>query len=172
MPVSIPNYGIPQTPGVKAMKVAKIDIEGNDLTSILANLQSLTITINDAPHSYIITSRNEYPSYFLFYTEVDPTDLTAGVGPYVYLSPAVEGFASSDYDVTYGYADFPQFSARYMDVDYGWVGGINTPVNFFNIINGTAERAAVQDSNYDSYAWSNIRYNGSRVSSRDFNVPF
>jgi hypothetical protein len=172
MPVSIPNYGVPQTPGVKAIKVAKIDNQGNDLTSILANLQSITFTLNGNPMSYTITSRTEYIDYFLFFTEVDPTDISAGFGPYVYLSPAVEGFVSSDYDVTYGYADFPQFSSKFMDVDYGWIGGINTPVNFYPIISGTADRAAVQDSNYASYAWSNIRYNGSRISSQNFNIPF
>jgi hypothetical protein len=59
-----------------------------------------------------------------------------------------------------------------MDVNYGWKGGINTPLNFGPILDGTAERAAVQDSNYSSLAWSNIRYNGSRQTSRDFNKPY
>jgi hypothetical protein len=40
-----------------------------------------------------------------------------------------------------------------------------TPVNFGLIISGTADRAYVQDSNYSSQAWSNIRYNGSKTTS-------
>jgi len=167
------NYGIPQTPGAKLIKISTTDQNGNDLTSILLNLQSVTVKpIGGSPVTYNIISTTQKPSYFLYQVDTNPTDIGGGFEPIAYFNPGVEGFVSSDYDVTYGYADFPQFSSRFMDVDYGWIGGINTPVNFFNIINGTADRAAVQDSNYASYAWSNIRYNGSRVSSRDFNVPF
>jgi hypothetical protein len=169
----LPNYGVPQTPGVKLIKISTIDQKGNDLTSILLNLQSVTVKPNGgSPITYNITSTVQKPSYFLYQVDTNPTNVNTGFTSIAYFNPGVQGFVSSDYDVTYGYADFPQFSAKYMDVDYGWIGGINTPVNFFNIINGTADRAPVQDSNYDSYAWSNIRYNGSRVSSRDFNVPF
>ena len=70
----------------------------------------------------------------------------------------------------FGNASVPQLSTQFLDVDYG--AGINTPVNFGLIISGTADPAQVQDSNYSSAAWSNIRYNGSRQSSYDFNKPF
>jgi hypothetical protein len=49
---------------------------------------------------------------------------------------------------------------------------ITVPSNFDALIDRVAERAAVQDSNYSSYAWSNIRYRGSRQSSKNFNVSF
>ena len=51
-------------------------------------------------------------------------------------------------------------STHYMDVDYGF--GITTPYNFELLISGAASKASIQDSNYSSKAWSNIRYNGSR----------
>jgi len=51
----------------------------------------------------------------------------------------------------------------WMDVDYSQ--NPLTPVNFGLIISGTADRAFVQDSNYSSKAWSNLRYNGSRTNS-------
>jgi len=169
----IEDYGIPKNPGAKLIKIATIDGKGNDLTSILLNLQSVTVKPrNGPPVTYNIISTVQKPSYFLYQVDTNPADIGTGFEPIAYFNPGVEGFVSSDYDVTYGYADFPQFSSRFMDVDYGWIGGINTPVNFYTILNGTADRAPVQDSNYASYAWSNIRYNGSRVSSRDFNVPF
>jgi hypothetical protein len=57
-----------------------------------------------------------------------------------------------------------------MDVDYGT--GILTPYNFDFLISLSASKAAVQDSNYSSKAWSNIRYNGSRASSQNFNISF
>jgi len=78
-------------------------------------------------------------------------------------------FRSNDYNAILGNADIPQLSTQFLDVDYG--AGINTPVNFELIISGTASPAQVQDSNYSSAAWSNIRYNGSRISSRGFNTP-
>jgi len=61
-------------------------------------------------------------------------------------------------------------STHYMKVDYG--AGIVTPYNFELLISGTADRASVQDSNYSSKSWSNIRYNGSRISSINFNKPY
>ena len=50
-----------------------------------------------------------------------------------------------------------------MDIDYSQNPLI--PVNQNLLINGSADRAPVQDSNYTSKAWSNIRYNGSRYNS-------
>jgi hypothetical protein len=76
----------------------------------------------------------------------------------------------NDYNALFGNVDIPQFSNIFMDVDYGT--GIITPQNFDDLTLGIAIPAAVQDSNYSSAAWSNIRYNGSRVSSYDFNRPF
>jgi hypothetical protein len=50
--------------------------------------------------------------------------------------------------------------------------GTIVPSNFELLISGSAERAAVQDSNYSSLSWSNLRYNGSRASSRNFNESY
>lgn len=69
----------------------------------------------------------------------------------------------NDYNALFGNAEEPQFSNQLMDVDY--TSTFTTPVNFDLIISGTADRAQVQDSNYNSYAWSGIRYWGSRYNS-------
>jgi hypothetical protein len=73
----------------------------------------------------------------------------------------------NDYNALFGNAETPQFSTQLMDVDY--TSTFTTPVNFDLIISGTADRAQVQDSNYSSQAWSNIRYNGIRSNSPGFN---
>lgn len=73
----------------------------------------------------------------------------------------------NDYNALFGNAETPQFSSQFMDVDY--TSTFTAPVNFDLIISGTADRAQVQDSNYSSQAWSNIRYNGVRSNSSDFN---
>jgi len=169
----IPNYGIPYNNGVKLIKISKIDGNNIDQTSVLSQLQSISFALpNGTPITYMIVGTQEYLNYFLYFTAVDATNIAGGLQQFALLSPATANFVSSDYDVTYGSADFPQYSRKLMDVSYGWEGGINTPLNFGLIISGTADRAAVQDSNYTSKAWSNIRYNGSRISSRNFNIPF
>lgn len=173
MPVTNPNYGTPFGPGVKMIKISKVDNDGIDRTSELAQLQSITLSFTDhTTVTYIIVSIQENLNYFLYLTAVNPTDVNGAFNPFALFSPGFPSFISSDYDTTYGNIDFPQFSTKFMDVNYGWAGGINTPLNFGLILSGTADRAAVQDSNYFSRAWSNIRYNGSRISSRNFNTPF
>jgi hypothetical protein len=173
MPTYIPYYGTPYTEGVKMIKISKVDNDGVDRTNELAQLQSITVSpTNGQSITYIIASVQENLNYFLYLVATNPADVNSGFNPFVFFSPGIANFVSSDYDVTYGNIDFPQFSTRLMDVNYGWIGGINTPLNFGLIISGTADRAQVQDSSYSSRAWSNIRYNGSRVSSQDFNKPF
>jgi hypothetical protein len=88
---------------------------------------------------------------------------------FVSFNPGFLDWDYSDYNALLGNADSPQYSFKYMDVDY--IPTSLTPVNFDLIISGTADKAQVQDSNYESSTWSDIRYNGSRYSSFDFNKP-
>ena len=63
-------------------------------------------------------------------------------------------------------------SSVFMDVDYSFLSGSVTPVNMEQIKAGTAEKAPVQDSNYTSTGFKNARYNGTKVSSLGFNMPY
>jgi len=85
----------------------------------------------------------------------------------VILDPEFLDWDYNDYNALFGNAETPQFSTQLMDVDY--TSTFTTPVNFDLIISGTADRAQVQDSNYSSQAWSNIRYNGVKSNSSGFN---
>jgi len=73
----------------------------------------------------------------------------------------------NDYNPLFGNADTSEYSYKFMEVDY--TSNYTTPVNYQQIISGTAFKASVQDSNYTSQAWSNIRYNGVESNSPDFN---
>jgi hypothetical protein len=73
----------------------------------------------------------------------------------------------NDYNALLGNAETAGYSSYFMDVDY--TSTYTSPVNFDLIISGTADKALVQDSNYNSQAWSNIRYNGVESNSPDFN---
>jgi hypothetical protein len=94
---------------------------------------------------------------------------TASISDLVVLQPYLdENFYVSEYNVLAGNAVIPRYSALYMDVDYT----TNTirPSNLASIISGSATRAAVQDSNYTDTGWINARYNGTKVSSIDYNT--
>ena len=174
-PTVVSAYGVPSIEGYKLMKIGK-SYNNQDISPILDQLQSITIPSSIGPLTFNIISKTNYPDYYLYYVSVVTTgdagnvafDGSAGVT----IVPGVLGFLGSDNDTTYGLVDFPQFSRKYMDVDYGWGGGVSTPDNFDLIINGIADRAPIQDSNYDSKSWTNIRYNGSRISSAKFNEGF
>ena len=78
-------------------------------------------------------------------------------------NPDALNFDYNDYNPLIDNAETPQYSTTFMDVDYSQ--NPLTPVNFGLILSGTADRAFVQDSNYSSKTWSNLRYNGSRTNS-------
>ena len=90
--------------------------------------------------------------------------------PLIVFEPDYINFTYNDYNALLGNADANNTSNAYMEIDY--IPSSLTPINFNQIINGVAIPAHVQDSNYSSKAWSNIRYNGSRQSAYDFNKPF
>jgi hypothetical protein len=86
-----------------------------------------------------------------------------GSSSLVIFDPDQINFDYNDYNPLLDNAETPQYSNVWMDVDYSQ--NPLTPVNFGLIISGTADKAFVQDSNYSSKAWSNLRYNGSRTNS-------
>ena len=86
-----------------------------------------------------------------------------GSSSLIIFDPDSINFDYNDYNPLLGNAETPQYSTIWMDVDYSQ--NPLTPINFSLIISGTADRAFVQDSNYSSKAWSNLRYNGSRTNS-------
>jgi hypothetical protein len=77
--------------------------------------------------------------------------------------PYVPNFDYNEYNALINNAETPQTSVFFMDIDYSQNPVI--PVNQSLILEGDADRAQVQDSNYASKAWSNIRYNGSKTNS-------
>ena len=174
------TYKYKVTPGVKYAKISRIDQNGNDRSAYLEQLQSFTLTYDDiGPVQYIVNSIQEQSTYYLFGLQAQPLTSSGDTVSYDVIinytssflpNPEFLNFEYNDYNAIFGNAETPQFSSQYLDVDYG--AGMITPQNFDLIISGTATAASVQDSNYSSKTWSNIRYNGSRVSSYDFNKPF
>jgi len=98
---------------------------------------------------------------------VNPSLIHPSTSSLTIFDPDALNFDYNDYNPLLGNAETPQYSTVWMDVDYSQNPLV--PVNFGLIISGTADRAFVQDSNYSSKAWSNLRYNGSRTTSYRIN---
>ena len=78
-------------------------------------------------------------------------------------------FNNSEYNAIINNADANRLSQWYQQIDYATSQTI--PVNFQQIISGSAYPASVQDSNYTSYQYSGIRYWGSKNTTDNFNSP-
>jgi hypothetical protein len=123
-------------------------VENNIINFIVAEgLDSTNLTINSCHVSLSMINSSPFN----------------GSSSLVIFDPDAINFDYNDYNPLLDNAETPQYSNIWMDIDYSQ--NPLTPVNFGLIISGTADRAFVQDSNYNSKAWSNLRYNGSRTNS-------
>jgi hypothetical protein len=126
--------------------------EGTILGFFINSSDTLTLSPSNQPFRFIVTSSRSSTS--------PPSSL-------INISPDTFNFSNSDENALYNNATIPKYSNIYQDIDYST--GL-VPTNFDLLISGNADAAPVQDSNYTSTGWSNSRYNGSRVSSLDFNI--
>jgi len=132
--------------GAKVIPV--IIIKGTSVLITNFNLIDLTITMLDNFDSAVGPSSNGNDKLTLF-------------------EPDGANWDYNDFNPLFNNAEEARLSIQFLDVDYE--SGLTTPLNFTPIISGTAIHAAVQDSNYASKAWSNLRYNGVRSTSLGFN---
>jgi len=79
----------------------------------------------------------------------------------------IGNFNNSDYNAIINNVIPNRLSEWYQQIDYAT--DQNIPVNFQQLISGTAAPASVQDSNYTSYQYSGIRYWGSKNTTDNFN---
>ena len=76
---------------------------------------------------------------------------------------------ANNYNAIINNADFNRLSQWYKQIDYDTAQTI--PVNFAQLISGSASPASVQDSNYTSYRVTTPRYLGSKNTTDNFNSP-
>lgn len=84
-----------------------------------------------------------------------------------------ENFTNNDWNALFGNAFIPRYSQYFMDVDYSTspeVGSSLTPINFNQLIAGTATRAPIQDYYYNLRRHIIPRYLGSKSTSPSFNT--
>lgn len=80
----------------------------------------------------------------------------------------IGNFTNSDCDVTMNNATIEDYNQFYMDVDYG--NNASSPINFSQIIAGTATRATVKNHNYTYQRVTRPRYEGSKLQALKLNV--
>jgi hypothetical protein len=94
---------------------------------------------------------------------------TASVCDSVIFEPYITtaNFYNSDENAIINNIFEDRISTTFQDVDYS--SGVLVPTNFNLIIEGDAQKAAVQDSNYTLLRHTNPRYNGSKSTSQKLN---
>jgi len=155
-------------------------VDGNGNVIVNWGFQADTISRDYSGSAIITPVENEQYRFVIYHkSDAGSTDLDIntsfrfkitqitpsfnGSSSLTIFNPDAINFDYNDYNPLLDNAETPQYSTTWMDVDYSQ--NPLTPVNFGLILSGIADRAFVQDSNYSSKAWSNIRYNGSRTNS-------
>jgi len=99
-----------------------------------------------------------------------PVNISSDLNTSIILEPYVPaGFYNSSCNPLINNSELNRLSEWYQQIDY--TTDQLVPVNFQQLISGTAYPAAIQDSNYTSYQYSGIRYWGSKNTTDDFNSP-
>jgi hypothetical protein len=83
------------------------------------------------------------------------------------LIDTTENYLVSEFNPLINNVDIYPKSNIYYDLDYS--NGMSSPTNLPQVIQTTATKASINDSNYSRESWNNIRYRGSRVTSPGIN---
>jgi len=167
---------------IKWVKIHSTDLQGNNNSLSLQNLETLVTNYSPTRGPFIIISISpqnggDYYTFELAFGNAAYTFPGPPVGNVTipnrqvvfspYLTSESGPFQNSDYNALINNATENRLSQWYQQVDYATNQVV--PVNFQQIISGTATPAAVQDSNYTSYQYSGIRYIGSKNTTDNFN---
>lgn len=155
-----PSYEV----DLDARSTAHVDSYG--LTTDIVKSSELSLLSND--HSVITTST-------LFTYKIQPQRENTRVGDIVginprfspYINPSTINFANSIYNAIPNNFNDNRSNTFLMDVDY--FTGAAIPSNRVAIIDGVAAKAQTPDSNYTSTRIVRPRYEGSRLSSANYN---
>jgi hypothetical protein len=106
------------------------------------------------------------------YRENPPFGSSSGYAPFSGITQIYDGSPINLREIypdpLLNFVEASRKSTIYQDIDYS--SNATTPINFDTLKNNSALRAPIQDSNYTKKSWVNSRYNGTRVSSLDFNT--
>ena len=156
---------------VKRLKIHKTSLQPLDNSGVIPNIDALTIVHGNITMVYQVTSisANTADTYLL---EVKPSSsikpASTSNALTIFIPYSDSKFSVSDYNALYGNYSENRTSNLFMESDYNT--GTLHPNNFIQILDLSATKAQVQDSNYTGIASANARYYGSRNMSPDFNI--
>ena len=128
--------------------------------------RSYSLTLQSGVDYYLYSVPNLYTSSFLASYNLNISITSSEIRYSQSASPAIE-FYNSDYNATINNENANRDNTFLKDIDYS--SNPNYPVNRIAIISGSATPAQTPDSNYTMTRVINPRYEGSRVSSADYN---
>jgi hypothetical protein len=128
--------------------------------------KSFSLTLQSEIDYYLYSVPNIYTSSFLASYNLNINITSSEVKYSQSASPAIQ-FYNSDYNAIINNENANRDNTFLKDVDYST--NPNYPVNRLAIISGSATPAQTPDSNYTMARIINPRYDGSRVSSADYN---
>lgn len=170
---------------VTAMNVSVLDGNGRNTFDSLNNLTSLTITLLGVNTKLLPTTKKFYNSddgdYFSY--TVEPVDISSRISPstptgindtyddfqtFLVPTPADSDFFRSEYQAILNNTEEDRVTNFIYDVDRS--NSSIVPLNYNNIISGSAQKAAFQKLNHTSIGLRNSRYDGAKTSKASFGV--
>jgi len=152
------------------------DCFGNNRTSDIANLTKITIsntagTLIDLP----LINGTAYSTHYNF--DIDPDvyfpseSITTGSCLEVAFDPSpFIDFSSNEYNATLNNTEQDRTSAYIFNIDSQRSGSTARPLNYQQIIDGTAVTASVQDSFYTDSGIINARFDGSETTTAEYGI--
>jgi len=143
-----------------------------NVTDALEELESIQFTFNGILYQTSIINKVNKDQYFFFLLEpfLIPTQGNNPECSQVLLNPGLgeAGFTNSDYNPVFNNASEIRSSVILQDVDRKREQ--KSPSNLTSILQNTATKAQIQDSNYSSLSVITGRYLGSKTSVEDYGV--
>ena len=156
--------------------VSTEDCFGNNRTSDIANLTKITIsntagTLIDLP----LINGTAYSTHYNF--DIDPDvyfpseSITTGSCLEVAFDPSpFIDFSTNEYNATLNNTEQDRTSAYIFNIDSQRSGSTARPLNYQQIIDGTAVTASVQDSFYTDSGIINARFDGSETTTAEYGI--
>jgi len=135
-------------------------------TSSFPFTKSFSLTLQPGVDYYLYSIPNTYTASFLATYNLNINITSSTISYSQSSSPSIQ-FYNSDYNAIPNNENANRDNTFLKDIDYS--SNPNYPVNRLAIISGSATPAQTPDSNYTTARIINPRYDGSRVSSADYN---
>lgn len=158
--------------GVKAIRVHRESLEGVDSNNQIPNIDSILVEHDNGLYKYTVKTIQVDPlDSDAFYLTVKPAHGTIPTGSatsaVIFQPYSQASFKNSDYNALFNNATDVRDSKIFTKVDRA--SGQIVPSNLGAITSNALAFTDIQDSNYSSKAYTNIRYEGSLHTANNFN---